>query len=101
GIRVFHVTGVQTCALPICSFPPSCGGGRGHSTGWRSCVRLRGAAEGGFAAGMTLQNGGQLLEEGVVTHLDAADLVGVAVVGDHRSEERRVGKGRGMWGTGV
>src|SRR5690606_40710203 len=29
GIRVFHVTGVQTCALPICrARPPSCGGGR-------------------------------------------------------------------------
>src|SRR5690606_40516240 len=27
GIRVFHVTGVQTCALPICSFS----GGEGSS----------------------------------------------------------------------
>src|SRR5690606_40310431 len=24
GIRDFHVTGVQTCALPICGAPPSC-----------------------------------------------------------------------------
>src|SRR5690606_40378868 len=26
GIRDFHVTGVQTCALPILNFPPTPGG---------------------------------------------------------------------------
>src|SRR5690606_40546267 len=27
GIRDFHVTGVQTCALPICVLDPACGSG--------------------------------------------------------------------------
>src|SRR5690606_41086151 len=88
GIRDFHVTGVQTCALPI----------------WD----LRGAtlllAE---QIGVALPPGIALVSEFEVFEptFDAAELVQVALEAhpslnavraqESRSEERRVGKGRG------
>src|SRR3954464_14563975 len=39
-------------------------------------------------AGVALQDGGELLHEGVVAQLQPADRVGVAVIGDHRGNRR-------------
>ncbi len=48
--------------------------------------RRRGCRRG--ASGVPLQDGGELLHEGVVAHLQAAHLVGEAVVGNHRRDGR-------------
>src|SRR5690606_40131530 len=76
GIRDFHVTGVQTCALPIFA-------------GWTFAALLVGYV-------------GVLFATNVQTAADnAAETArGVAVAGNaaYRSEERRVGKeGRSRW----
>src|SRR5690606_39545074 len=82
GIRDFHVTGVQTCALPIFS----------HSVfNVMSIFYLAGFVL--FAAGiMTSQF--LLLKTGAVLLIAAAALYNwnVFKVITHRSEERRVGK---------
>src|SRR5690606_7573109 len=71
GIRAFHVTGVQTCALPI----SAAGIGRGAA--------LALAAEGAAL---------------VVTDVDEAGVRETArLIGEARSEERRVGKASGTW----
>src|SRR5690606_39762399 len=76
GIRDFHVTGVQTCALPISG--PSWGPGR--------CV----------AAGMPASRLVLDVGQGPQVELDdlgvAGQLLTGAGVGVLRSEERRVGK---------
>src|SRR5690606_40414538 len=94
GIRVFHVTGVQTCALPIYggSFVATGDNGTllmsGDSSGWGridlgTTARLRGAAYGNNNA-----NPGNDDKEEIETWV---------VVGDGgRSEERRVGKECGV-----
>src|SRR5690606_40934174 len=79
GIRDFHVTGVQTCALPICPGPFG---------------RHREPA-GGVAPAEDLEEDPvedrELLRRG---HTDRPE----GVVGVLRSEERRVGKeGRDRW----
>src|SRR5205823_11131391 len=95
GIRDKLVTGVQTCALPIC--PPS---GRGAADRWRLAqppgrddqrCRLAARADPQRAA---------LLELGV----GARGAVGIvprrAPGAAERSEERRVGKECRSWGSG-
>src|SRR5690606_40200019 len=47
GIRDFHVTGVQTCALPICRYPPYL---RGRSGPW-TCRSELARDVGGTACG--------------------------------------------------
>ena len=44
---------------------------------------------------MALQDGGELLHEGVVAQLEAPDLVGIAVVGDHGRDGREQADGGG------
>src|SRR5690606_39504204 len=88
GIRVFHVTGVQTCALPISPSPcrrPSPLGGRGrrHGEGERR---------------MTIT----LIDEAVASGArveKACEVIGISArtlerwrKDDERSEERRVGQ---------
>src|SRR2546427_8605237 len=73
GIRDLTVTGVQTCALPICAAPPGTGAGAGFPTG--ADPRLAVAA---------LRRAGR----GALPSHDARLGSGRAV----RSEERRVGK---------
>src|SRR4051812_18168535 len=46
-------------------------------------------------AGVALQDGGELLHEGVVAQLQPADRVGVAVIGDHRGNRREQSDRRG------
>src|SRR5262249_57284780 len=96
GIRDWSVTGVQTCALPICA-----GARRGEIVGEvRSGDDQRPGAREDRAAG-----GAAVQREGDVVHGDR----GVALAGDAaaggrdgavRSEERRVGKeGRARGGS--
>src|SRR5690606_39864847 len=81
GIRDFHVTGVQTCALPI---SPACYS-HGSSPGLRRWGYPSPEGEGGFGR----QNGRLNLEP--CAWLPAA-------MYQFRSEERRVGKGgRSRW----
>src|SRR5207302_6374758 len=95
GIRDFHVTGVQTCALPICVPARHLRRAVGERVGDQPHRRLRREDEGAA--------GGVLLEDVVLD--GAAELV----AGDtrllrrqlvQRSEERRVGQeggGPGAW----
>src|SRR5690606_40998050 len=86
GIRDFHVTGVQTCALPISSGIP---------------VLVASCAPGGPAAGPVAPSAAAPLATGPLPHSDG-DPAGAAFPGSPvadapprpRSEERRVGKGR-------
>src|SRR5690606_40760461 len=92
GIRVFHVTGVQTCALPIC------GGG------------IVGAIHGGESPLQVVHHRHQVADEFLqgelvgVLHipLDTAAQVLHVGVGEEqflpRSEERRVGNEGGVGG---
>src|SRR5690606_41205854 len=97
GIRDFHVTGVQTCALPI--FPAGSAGCRHHHILYRGevgqkVVKLEDEAE-MLAAKL------RPLRSTCVHEVHAEHLVG-AGRGSHqgRSEERRVGKGGGArWGA--
>src|SRR5690606_40468765 len=92
GIRDFHVTGVQTCALPILSyFVYSFGLQWGDDTaGFFTGTYLRLADVGGADPWFTL--------DFVPAVLIPLVLVWVAVIVVLRSEERRVGKGcRPRW----
>src|SRR5690606_40668188 len=87
GIRDFHVTGVQTCALPICR----------PLNGQHSVFVLSGQVQwdtgpkGRVAAGMDLFNKGSLAS--VNAELADSDRWALTQVGVHgRSEERRVEK---------
>src|SRR6266511_4753271 len=66
GIRDFHVTGVQTCALPISSIRAVAvaqegnvkpGGGGSHSSRRRVRIRCRARAYAGLAARLRSSNG--------------------------------------------
>src|SRR5690606_41015985 len=88
GIRDFHVTGVQTCALPI-----SAGGNAGEICGLKSLDQII------RFGGLCLFDGGLQNEECIIGI--AAGVVGrdtkllyIVVVPLYRSEERRVGKER-------
>src|SRR5690606_39343277 len=95
GIRDFHVTGVQTCALPILrrvagGQRPLDHGNVVAADGRKRCGRLGGergvAFERDDEAGDPGKNGARIAAA-------AADI-------EHRSEERRVGKGgRSRWWT--
>src|SRR5690606_40152894 len=87
GIRDFHVTGVQTCALPI-----SGAGGLGGRPG-RSPVELVGGAVRRRGLG---RDGGRRHRDGTPRSARARR-GGVASAGLPRSEERRGGEG---WRTG-
>src|SRR5690606_40684328 len=77
GIRDFHVTGVQTCALPICS--EFCGTQHTHMI-----LDVQAHAEEDFANWLQSRS----------------DWQASALPGPARSEERRVGKeGRRPWRT--
>src|SRR5690606_39371856 len=96
GIRDFHVTGVQTCALPISEE----GGGRAGERMSRAYRTLLVASENGITT-ITMNKperknplGPEMVNELCYALDDAKDDASV------RSEERRVGKeGRRQWGT--
>src|SRR5690606_40607312 len=92
GIRDFHVTGVQTCALPI-SFPTMRGGMRQTPRAKRRpCGQL---AKEPISATLARNPGGDRREAAVAQDYQIAALwIGGAL----RSEERRVGKGGGARG---
>src|SRR5207302_8356123 len=92
-IRDFHVTGVQTCALPI-SFDRGMGGSRGPQ---RRVHRV----EGRLRPAMAIEEQrvidatpGEVIEPAlaVVQVPEGNPLDEVAVLVEERSEERRVGK---------
>src|SRR5690606_41096471 len=86
GIRDFHVTGVQTCALPILrtGLPP-------HEAWERTVGRLVAAAPGAATAAAPAAATAAAGRDG--TDLPAALLrLAEHCAGDPRSEERRVGK---------
>src|SRR5207248_7579689 len=83
GIRARTVTGVQTCALPICAFA-------------RRCPTSAGMRAGSPPALMPAEVGHRL-----AIARAAQSRVGVVEAGQfERSEERRVGKGGRCWGWG-
>src|SRR5206468_9419127 len=94
GIRDLIVTGVQTCALPICLSPRSVGevcGEPGESGGTEDGGnRKRGEVRCVAARLLTAQTRGE--RDG-----EANAVMMVAVVDCRRSEERRVGK-EWVWG---
>src|SRR5690606_41073591 len=92
GIRCFHVTGVQTCALPI-SLPPSIGD---TSVLHGKPLRIDGKVSDRFWPEAWAMR--RLLRDKTVRELREA---GVPVTAWERSEERRVGKaGRSRWAAG-
>src|SRR5207253_5489868 len=88
GIRDGHVTGVQTCALPICTQKSAAqiSALRFHRCNWSATRRRRALI-------------GPLLDA-ACTPLPASKPATWRLVDQHyRSEERRVGKGgRAQWG---
>src|SRR5690606_40006692 len=84
GIRDFHVTGVQTCALPI----SSCSSFHKKSTSSKSIMEawLFTTVYFGFSIGLNNNNKGFF------------KFKNIGPKGVHRSEERRVGKGCGVRG---
>src|SRR5690606_40560735 len=76
GIRDFHVTGVQTCALPICDVPDD---GGGHVSPWKA-VHLSESLQ--PCREMALAGGGDPVGWPDLHLFRVRD----------RSEERRVGK---------
>src|SRR3546814_16376635 len=94
------VTGVQTCALPICGQNPGIGSGQGTqnqnvNVNGASTFNLRGI---GPSATLTLLNGNRFAYSGTQSVIDISAIPTAAVerieiVADGaRSEERRVGK---------
>src|SRR5690606_39680189 len=90
GIRVFHVTGVQTCALPILR--------SGHAVMVRS-IWINPPATIDMFSGLR----GQIYRSHIflVLHtlkpFQPLKVRGGAMDYRYRSEERRVGKERGIW----
>src|SRR5690606_40557576 len=100
GIRAFHVTGVQTCALPIS--PARVHNLAGHLPEKR---RVRRSSAGRTPVPPALpvlveRLSAEVLERAVDLHHAAESLVAQLVCPDSRSEERRVGKEcRDGWAT--
>src|SRR5207253_6038684 len=101
GIRDGHVTGVQTCALPI--FADVTQLGTFFLRQQREPLQLRLLDGGGGVARLPRQQRHRLVPEDVLNldgeaarleHGDDADR-------EDRSEERRVGKGWSSWGWGA
>src|SRR5690606_39774115 len=84
GIRDFHVTGVQTCALPICT------AGTLDATGSGPCQNT--------ARQCTYSHGASDVPHLQPTRRSTRDRGRPTLRRTHRSEERRVGKeGRTQW----
>src|SRR5690606_40739317 len=88
GIRDFHVTGVQTCALPICSFENQ----QARSQQISSLFQ----AASSHASFRNSDNARKHRRRYSSPHYDAPPVSALhLVLIHHRSEERRVGKGSG------
>src|SRR5690606_40832312 len=92
GIRDFHVTGVQTCALPIwsrweCSRPPRFAAAAG---GFRAARRRNDAASRAIRG--AVPPGEELAEEVHAPRVSANPPPEASEAARLRSEERRVGK---------
>src|SRR5699024_12051096 len=93
GIRDRNVTGVQTCALPICLEEPDLPGVDGRGLGGGA-----GPGEGAGGAAATRSGGGA--RAGFVGCAAGSQAQGECQSSSRRSEERRVGKeGRAVWAT--
>src|SRR5690606_41033087 len=86
GIRDFHVTGVQACALPI-SGPGAPGAGAGSTCGSVGGTGCRAQRTGGLYRAAIRGRGPAKRRTG-----PAQDTAGTAACWMRRSEERRVGK---------
>src|SRR5207253_6650786 len=99
-IRVGHVTGVQTCALPIFSSGVVGKGERLSVAVGDDLLRLRGGYGLAFGVGGTKSDHGRGDQEDAGSKERSVEPRGERVgQGDVRSEERRVGKG-GRGGVG-
>src|SRR5699024_11304278 len=96
GIRDRDVTGVQTCALPICPAPDGAGDDdlRAGPGGGPDARRLAAAAR-GLALGVRRRRP----LRGAGAGADRAHARVAAPGGEARSEERRVGRESGAWGA--
>src|SRR5690606_40310921 len=100
GIRVFHVTGVQTCALPISrkamTRPRARRAYRGHQTAAMAMVELTRLGPRAAARAMARISTGKERTRSL-TRMRASSSQPPT---KPRSEERRVGKeGRDRWGA--
>src|SRR5690606_40647653 len=93
-IRDFHVTGVQTCALPICflDFLAIPGGTRAFRIALVH-MSLNLAVTAAFALGFVLRAEPEAPVPPGLIVLSGLGLVALTVAGYLRSEERRVGEG--------
>src|SRR5207302_7036019 len=97
----FHVTGVQTCALPICfaliDFATEV---RGFREGMVDATAETISAALGYVEGMRAR-GGTDIHGALLRALELPGKEGrpfmIVFITDGRSEERRVGKGSGTW----
>src|SRR5690606_41193243 len=92
GIRDFHVTGVQTCALPISRSSLSRTAGSSNAERTRSCS----LSAAGIAPSTTCRCVRAAIARRRRRHNDGAQRAGRR--GAERSEERRVGKEGRWWG---
>src|SRR5690606_41107552 len=96
GIRDFHVTGVQTCALPIWG-PDGKKLGEHVFVGLMSTKALKQVNRRVPVVGKRIKEVMSKLEDPPGSY---AYTKSVAIVDSMRSEERRVGKGRRVGGVG-
>src|SRR5690606_39849019 len=96
GIRGFHVTGVQTCALPICAPRPRLADAAPPGVAGR--LRLAGPSAGPRAAALVHARHAAVPLRARAVPLAFAKPALVRG-GVPRSEERRVGKERGCRGS--
>src|SRR5690349_22300551 len=86
GIRDLYVTGVQTCALPICSYVQNAVAARNRKLDDIIVASF-------FADAKTGEQGA------TTTSFDSNNVISVDTGGSARSEERRVGKECGLRGV--
>src|SRR5437879_11524061 len=94
GIRDTSVTGVQTCALPICPRPAS-GAGRNasHTRASRACCATRHALHALRRSERKLRHARWLSPKPIPQPRPRTEFI--CCIGGGRSEERRVGKDEG------
>src|SRR5690606_40608172 len=96
GIRDFHVTGVQTCALPI-SKGLAAAAKKSSRTAAEGLVGVAVEGTAGVAVEVNSETDFVAKNDQFQDFVRKTTEVALGVGGDDRSEERRVGKDGGGW----